>query len=170
MAVNADLDGILHYIIFTWEGGGRLHKHPSDPGGLTKYGISQRRYPNEDITNLTWPRAVYLYGRDYWNKTRCDLWHPAIATVVFDSAINQGVSFATKTLQAAAGAKPDGKIGPNTIAAIYSMNKQDLISEFCALRAVRYGNLSTFHIFGKGWSRRLHAMQMHAVTKYLLHL
>lgn len=31
--------------------------HPSDPGGETKYGISKRSYPREDIRNMTLARA-----------------------------------------------------------------------------------------------------------------
>ena len=37
--------------ILTEEGG--LVNHSRDPGGLTKYGISQRSYPNLDIQSLT---------------------------------------------------------------------------------------------------------------------
>ena len=35
------------------EGGSRITKDPSDAGGTTKYGISQRAYPDLDIESLT---------------------------------------------------------------------------------------------------------------------
>ena len=39
--------------------------HPSDPGGATKYGISKRSYPGEDIPGLTLDRAKTIYRRDF---------------------------------------------------------------------------------------------------------
>ena len=32
--------------------------NPADPGGETKYGISRRAYPGEDIANMTVERAT----------------------------------------------------------------------------------------------------------------
>lgn len=46
-----------------WEGGDKITDDPRDPGGLTKFGISQRAYPNEDIRKLTRGRAAFLYRR-----------------------------------------------------------------------------------------------------------
>ena len=42
--------------------------HPSDPGGETKFGISKRAYPGEDIAGLTLQHAKNIYYRDYWGK------------------------------------------------------------------------------------------------------
>jgi lysozyme family protein len=63
---------------------------PQDPGGETKYGISRRRYPNEDIRNLTLDRAKFLYQRDYWNTQGCDKLEWTEALLVFDCAVNGG--------------------------------------------------------------------------------
>jgi hypothetical protein len=51
----------------TWEGGDRLHTVPGDPGGATKYGISQRAFPNTDIPSLTERKAQMLARLHYWN-------------------------------------------------------------------------------------------------------
>ncbi len=40
---------------------------PIDPGGETKYGISKRSYPHEDIKHLNLKRAAWLYEQDFWN-------------------------------------------------------------------------------------------------------
>jgi len=40
---------------------------PSDPGGLTKYGIDKASHPHVDIKNLTEPQARAIY-QDEWNK------------------------------------------------------------------------------------------------------
>ena len=44
-----------------------------DPGGETKFGISRRSYPGEDIKgNLTLARAKTIYARDFWGPAGCD--------------------------------------------------------------------------------------------------
>lgn len=42
-------------IVIGHEGG--YVNNPKDPGGETKYGISKRTYPNEDIRGMTLERA-----------------------------------------------------------------------------------------------------------------
>jgi len=105
---------------------------PQDPGGETKFGISKRAYPNEDIANLTLERAQELYQRDYWNACGCDGYSWEIALVIFDCAVNQGVSVA-KLLHSA-----------TTTA-----------GELQAERALRYVKTANFDRFGRGWMRRL---------------
>lgn len=69
-----------------------------DPGGETKYGISKRAYPNEDIKNLTLARALELYFRDYWLKSGCDKLTYPLNAVVMDCAVSQGVGRAKQLL------------------------------------------------------------------------
>ena len=66
-----------------------------DAGGATKYGISKRAYPDEDIKNLTPARAKELYLRDYWIPAKCDDLSAPWDIVVFDTAVNMGVGTAT---------------------------------------------------------------------------
>jgi lysozyme family protein len=63
---------------------------PKDPGGETRFGISKRRYPNEDIKNLTLDRAKFLYQRDYWISNGCESMPWEQALLVFDAAVNGG--------------------------------------------------------------------------------
>lgn len=72
-----------------WEGG--YVNDPDDPGGETKYGISKRAYPNEDIKNLTRERAEALYKRDYWDKMDLDSYPQDKAVVLMNVAVNMGV-------------------------------------------------------------------------------
>ena len=69
---------------------------PNDPGGETKYGISQRAYPKEDIKNLTLPRALELYYNDYWYVSS-SLGFP-LNLCVFDCAVNNGTKTAKQFL------------------------------------------------------------------------
>ena len=43
------------------EGGEKITKDPSDPGGTTKYGISQRAFPDLDIEALNEQQAKQIY-------------------------------------------------------------------------------------------------------------
>ena len=47
-------------LIIESEGGERITDDPRDPGGLTKYGISQRAYPRLDIERLTRDEVIAL--------------------------------------------------------------------------------------------------------------
>ena len=71
-----------------WEGG--YVNDPDDPGGETKYGISKRAYPQEDIKNLTRERAEFLYKRDYWDPLDLDKYPQDKAIVLFNVAVNMG--------------------------------------------------------------------------------
>lgn len=102
---------------------------PLDPGGETKYGISKRAYPNEDIPNLTLDRAHDLYRRDYWDKAGCDAFSWELALVTFDCAVNQGVSF--------------------------SATLRGTVATRLTQRAARYIKNPNFSRFGDGWMARL---------------
>lgn len=75
--------------LLKWEGG--YVNDPKDPGGETKYGISKKAYPDEDIKNLSPERALQIYASDYWDKAGCDAVPYPLNVVVFDSAVNCGV-------------------------------------------------------------------------------
>lgn len=106
---------------------------PKDPGGETNFGISKRAYPNVDIKGLTLAAAKEIYFRDYWVPADCGyIVDEPMAILVFDCAVNQGVS---RAKQIAAKAKTP--------------------VEFQAERALHYASLPTFQHFGRGWMRRL---------------
>jgi lysozyme family protein len=82
----------------TFEGG--YVNDPDDPGGETKFGISKRSYPNEDIANLTIERAKFLAKRDYWYPMRLDTLNcQMIANNLFDFAFHHGVRSVGKKFQ-----------------------------------------------------------------------
>lgn len=96
-----------------WEGG--YANHPSDPGGPTKYGISQRAYPKLNIKSLSRNQAREIYKKEYWDRIKGDELPSDVSRVLFDVALNSGVNIASKHLQLAIGARPDGIIGPRTL-------------------------------------------------------
>ena len=102
------------FVVDRLEGGAEL---VTDSGGLTRFGISQRAYPTEDIQALTRPRAFELYCRDYWRPLRADELPRGLDLAVFDAAVNQGVSQAARLLQRVLRVAEDGVMGPTTLAA-----------------------------------------------------
>ena len=96
---------------------------PTDRGGETKYGISKRAYPDENIKELTVERAKELYKRDYWDRFRVSDLPDRLRHIYVDMCINMGGGRAIKILQEACNSKNaekidvDGGIGPATIKA-----------------------------------------------------
>ena len=128
-----------------------------DNGGETKYGVSKRAYPLEDIANLTLARAKAIYLKDYWGAAGCDSVPDSIKFDLFDMAVNSGVSKAIKTLQRTVGAFPDGVIGVNTLQAINSMPATRLTARFNGARLEFMADLADWTVFGRGWARRIAA-------------
>ena len=138
-------------IIIGHEGG--YVNDPRDPGGETKYGISKRAYPTEDIKSLTLDRAKFLYKRDYWDVVEAESIPGSARLMVFDCAVNTGVGMAKKLLQRAVGTKDDGIIGPKTRAAI--SNTPELAMKFAGFWLQYYTDLPGWPTYGKGWTRRV---------------
>ena len=115
-----DFDEIID-IVLEHEGG--YVNDPDDPGGETKYGISKRAYPDEDIKGLTKERAIKIYFEDYWVRFKVDSLPDRLKHIYFDMCINMGAGRAVKVLQEACNSKNsdkidvDGGIGPATIKA-----------------------------------------------------
>jgi lysozyme family protein len=129
----------------------------ADPGGETKYGISKRAYPAEDIRNLTLERAKAIYLHDYWGPAGCDAMPDGVRLQVFDMAVNAGVRAAIKALQKAAGEHVDGVLGPLTLQAVQSMPAARLVARFNGARLEAMAELPQWPAFGRGWARRIAA-------------
>lgn len=126
-----------------------------DPGGETKYGISKRAYPGEDIANMTVERAREIYARDYWGPAGCDAMPDGAKLQVFDMAVNSGVKTAIKTVQLAIEETPDGVLGPKTLMAIQSMPAPRFIARFNAQRLIYMAGLSNWPNYSRGWVLRV---------------
>jgi lysozyme family protein len=131
--------------------------HPSDPGGATNFGISQRSYPGEDIRGMTLDRAKLIYRRDFWGPAGCDAVPGWLRFDLFDMAVNSGVKAAARCVQNAVGETADGIIGPRTLQAIQSANPDKLRARFNGHRLQFMTSLPTWPAFGKGWARRIAA-------------
>lgn len=130
---------------------------PNDPGGETKFGISKRAYPREDIPNLTLERAKELYRRDYWGPAACDAVPDCIKFDLFDTAVNSGPKQAIRLMQRVLGVVDDGIVGPRTLMAAQSMPPARLVAWFNAERLEFMVTLNNWRHHGGGWARRIAA-------------
>ena len=139
---------------------------PAYPGGETKFGISKRSYPGEDIAGMTLERAQQIYLREYWGPAGCDAVPDALKFDLFDMAVNQGVKPAIKALQHAAGQIEDGVLGPHTVLAVQALPPAKLLFRFDAARLVHYAevNDTRWLRFGRGWVRRVAANMVQAAA------
>ncbi len=125
----------------------------TDQGGLTKFGISQRQYPNLDIRNLTIEQACQIYQNDFWDCCKCSDLPPRLAVCVFDACVNEGQGTAVRMLQRSIKVIDDGIIGPGTIGAAHTVT--DALVRFMAERAFMYSHTKDFETDGHGWLSRL---------------
>ena len=151
-------------VVIGEEGG--FSNNPADPGNWTsgvcgrgmcrgtRYGIAAADHPDLDIATLTLDTARSIYKEKYWSAVRGDELPAPLALLVFDAAVNCGVSRAIRWLQVAAQCATDGILGDQTIAAV-SGKGAHIYSEFQAQRLSWMVSLPTWHIFGLGWARRI---------------
>lgn len=151
---------------------GGFVNHPKDPGGMTNLGVTKRVWEawvsktvsEADMRALTPALVAPMYRKQYWDAVRGDELPSGLDYLMFDFAINAGVSRAIRTMQRAIGTTPDGAIGPKTMQALRDADPDALIDKFSAEKEAFYRSLPTFATFGKGWLRRVAEVKSHAVT------
>jgi lysozyme family protein len=138
---------------------GGYSDHAADPGGKTRYGITEavaRRVGYKgDMRELPLELAKRIYLEDYWRAVRADELPAGVRYAVFDAAVNSGPKQAVKWLQRAAGTADDGVIGPKTLAAVNALNADALRARLLAQRLKLMTGLPTWPAFGRGWAKRI---------------
>ncbi|MGV3576176.1 MAG: glycoside hydrolase family 108 protein [Devosia sp.] len=141
--------------------------HPSDPGGATNMGITRKTLarwrkvspwtdlPKSSVVSLKRDEAALIYRANYWNPSKAGDMPAGIDLALFDFAVNSGPDRAVRTLQAALGVAADGEVGPVTLAALRAADLARLVNDVCDRRLAFLNGLSTFAVFGRGWTRRV---------------
>ena len=137
--------------------------HPSDPGGRTNLGVTQRVWEEfvghpvseADMRALTPEKVAPLYEQKYWRTCYCEVLPRGLSFLIFSMGINAGPGRGVKLLQSCLGGVADGVIGPRTMELIKSLNVTDLIQKYSNARRDYYKSLKTFDVFGKGWLARV---------------
>lgn len=127
-------------IILRREGG--YVNDPADPGGETNFGISKRSYPALDIKGLTVDAATAIYLHDWWDRYNYQaILAQAVATKVFDMAVNMGASRAHKIVQDVLDMPQDGILGPKTLVELNATPSLKLLISLQDTQAQFYRNL-----------------------------
>ncbi len=158
------LTRVLHH-----EGG--FVNHPSDPGGATNHGCTQKVWEEfcghpvsvDDMKSLTHDDVAPLYKTKYWDRVKGDQLPAGVDYAVFDAAINSGAGRAARWLQECVGTQPDGAIGPLSLQAANAMVAADLINIYCDKRLSFLKGLNTWNVFGRGWERRVEEVRSAAL-------
>lgn len=133
--------------------------HPSDPGGATRWGVTERvaRANGYTVHMRDFPEhaARHIYRREYWQAVRADELPAGVRYAVFDAAVNSGVKQSIRWLQRALGVADDGVIGPVTLAAASKADPHALRGKLLAQRLKFMTDLRTWPAFGRGWARRV---------------
>ncbi|MDW9880458.1 hypothetical protein GOA90_25050 [Sinorhizobium meliloti] len=154
------------------EGGWSDHK--KDPGGATMMGVTlatYRRYKpgatKSDLRSITMARVQEIYRDGFWSPIAGDALPFGIDLATFDFAVNSGPSRGVKALQAAIGAKVDGKAGADTILKASKADGKKAIQAMCAGRLSFMKSLKIWSTFKNGWSRRVAEIEAKAVSMWL---
>ena len=148
-------------LVLAHEGG--YVNHPSDPGGKTNLGVTQRvwedyvghKVDEQTMRNLTKELVAPLYKSRYWDAVHGDQLPSGADYLAFDFAVNAGAFRSIKTIQRALNITADGIIGPVTVKAIQDTNAEEFINNFTNAKESFYRSLTNFPTFGKGWLNRV---------------
>jgi lysozyme family protein len=139
-------------VTLAYEGG--WADHPKDPGGATMKGVTlatfRRFYPKAtkaDLKAISDADIARIYRQDYWQPVKGDTLAAGVDLATFDAAVNSGPARARKWLLASVGgAAPD------------------TVKKLCAKRLGFMRSLAIWSTFGKGWSRRVAAIEAKGVA------
>ena len=144
-------------ILLKHEGG--FSDHAADPGGKTRYGITEAVAREVgyrgDMRELPLDLAKRIYKDRYWDAVRAEELPEAIRYAMFDAAVNSGPRQAALWLQRAVGVRDDGVIGPITLGAVRATDPQALLRRMLSARLRFMTDLPTWPTFGRGWARRI---------------
>ncbi len=146
----------------------------NDPGGATKFGVTQRTLTSaretiaclpESVKDLTAEQALMIYELLYWKPAGCCKLPSPVDVTVFDGAVNCGIRQGVKFLQEAlnlygCGLAVDGVIGPVTLNALSSVENTRVLCAVVLWRRVLYylslaNTKPTMRAFLRGWLNRL---------------
>ena len=128
----------------------------NDPvGGPTKWGISQRTYPELDIPSLTADDAARIYRRDFLAPLRAVHMDDGTAFQLLDFGVNSGMQTAIKQMQKILKIKADGIIGQQTRLAVLNVSESDMIMLIIAARLRYMSKLRNLRENCRGWMERL---------------
>lgn len=165
---------VLVPIIFKWEGGWADHKH--DRGGKTNMGVTLATWKQcgydkngdglidaEDLKLVTKGDVVDVLRKHYWNRWQADhIVSQSLANILVDWVWGSGVH-GVKIPQRLLHVRDDGKVGPQTLSTLNSVNAEGFFRilkeeriRFCEQICERDPSQK---VFLKGWINRINDYQ-----------
>jgi len=150
-------------IVVVLEHEGGYVDNPSDHGGATNYGISERWNPGVDVESLTRDDAIEIYWETRWDGRGYDGLPERTAIKTFDLAVNMGSKTAITILQRALRAVRvrvaiDGVLGPETTGAVSRVCEIALLAAIRSEAASEYGlrlaRDESQAVFAEAWMER----------------
>lgn len=151
-----DFKEAIEYVLENEQG---YVNNPSDPGGATNFGISQKSYPDLNIQTLTREQALVIYKRDFWDHLKLEEVPQSFATAILDMSVNMGEGHAVLCVQMALGQTScDGILGSNTLAQLKRADNFEFLYAFIGAIQDYYVNITVKNpkLLSelKGWIRR----------------
>ena len=128
--------------------------HPRDPGGATNLGVTigtlsgwlGRPATKAEVKALTPAKVQPIYRKNYWDAVGGDRMESGFDYACYDFAVNSGVARAVRYSKLIKAETPEGRI-----------------KALCAARLRFLQGLATWTTFGKGWERRVRAVEAEAL-------
>src|SRR6266568_4634329 len=121
--------------------------------------LKTKNYPVVAVRDITDDEVALIYHGQYWEPLQCDQFGKPLDLVLFDTAVNHGVTRAVKILQTALTAPADGVLGSVTLAAALGDSSEALAMDMLTARANFYSNIianaPSQKKFANGWANRL---------------
>lgn len=146
---------------------------PRDPGGPTKFGITQTTLSRwrgvpvspQDVANMESAEASQIYYHWYWQPLGCpELHSAATATAILTTGVLFGIVTVMRLAQHAANEQGcslivDGYFGPKTEDALNGLSSDKFIASFCSyltehVKTLVEKNINLF-TYKKGWLARV---------------
>jgi lysozyme family protein len=125
-----------------------------DPGGATMRGVTlatyRRWHPSAtkaDLRAISRDNLEAIYRQDFWHPINGDGLAAGVDLAVFDSAVNSGPARAKQWLMASLGG-----------------SSVDTVKRICAKRLGFMQSLAIWKSFGRGWARRVAAIEAKGVA------
>ena len=133
-----------------------------DPGGATKYGVTQSDLPGVSIADITYEeQAAEYYQEHYWKPLYNEITSQEVADKLFDLGVLFGIGEAVKILQQTLGIKDDGIFGPVTLADTNGADVPSLLQSYKTRMVSRALEIVTANPnerkFVTGWIRRINS-------------
>lgn len=157
-------------LTLAFEGGYSDDTH--DPGGATNMGVTRavlakvrgRPVTKSEVMALSRAEAGGIYRRLFWNTIAGDQLPTGVDAALFDLSVNSGPAHAVRALQIALSLPATGKLDNGTLSSICVTSPAELVKRLCGQRLSFLARLKNFRFFGKGWSRRVAAIEKAALA------